>query len=229
MSDNESKIELCLVVWNEIEGCKADVPNIDRKLFSSIYAIDGGSTDGTIEYLESKAVSVRPQRYPSYNGIFKQLSEDLESAGVMIYHPKGTVSANFLEDMHSKLKSGSDMVVGSRMLPASQNEEDFKLIRYRKWFVGAIAIFGKIKWGRKRDFYFTDPLHGFRGLSKDFLKSIDFKEVGVTADLEMINQAYIAGGKFTEISVIENPRLAGSTHFPAFKTGKVLISYLLRN
>jgi hypothetical protein len=46
------RLSLCLVVWNELEGCKLDVPRLPRDAFDEVFAVDGGSTDGT--------VSVRP-------------------------------------------------------------------------------------------------------------------------------------------------------------------------
>ena len=46
------KISLCLIVRNELEGCKVDVPNLPFSEFDEVFAIDGGSTDGTIEYLK---------------------------------------------------------------------------------------------------------------------------------------------------------------------------------
>ena len=39
-------ISLCLITWNEIQGCKHDIPLLDKKQFEEIYCIDGGSTDG---------------------------------------------------------------------------------------------------------------------------------------------------------------------------------------
>ena len=47
------KFALCLITWNEIDGVKHDVPLIDRSKFDQIYCIDGGSTDGTVEYLDT--------------------------------------------------------------------------------------------------------------------------------------------------------------------------------
>ena len=55
------KISLCLLVWNELEGCKIDVPNLPRDSFEETYAVDGGSTDGTVEYLESQGIPVYRQ------------------------------------------------------------------------------------------------------------------------------------------------------------------------
>jgi glycosyltransferase involved in cell wall biosynthesis len=48
------RLSLCLLTWNELEGCKIDVPNSQRKHLEEVYAVDGGSTDGTVEYLELK-------------------------------------------------------------------------------------------------------------------------------------------------------------------------------
>jgi hypothetical protein len=39
------KVSLCLMVWNELEGCEID-------------AIDGGSSDVTVEYLADQGIPV---------------------------------------------------------------------------------------------------------------------------------------------------------------------------
>lgn len=52
------KVSLCLIVWNELQGCQLDVPKLPRDAFDEIFAVDGGSTDGTIEYLESQGIKV---------------------------------------------------------------------------------------------------------------------------------------------------------------------------
>ena len=52
------KIALCLITWNEIDGVRHDVPMIDRSKFDQIYCIDGGSTDGTVEYLKESGIPV---------------------------------------------------------------------------------------------------------------------------------------------------------------------------
>jgi len=43
----EMKITLCLLVFNERAGCEVDVPKLRRDTFDDVYAVDGGSTDGT--------------------------------------------------------------------------------------------------------------------------------------------------------------------------------------
>jgi len=44
-------ISLCLIVWNELPGCQKDVPGLPRHLFEEVFAVDGGSTDGSVEII----------------------------------------------------------------------------------------------------------------------------------------------------------------------------------
>ena len=51
-------IALCLLVWNEAHGCQVELPKINFSHFDQVFAIDGGSTDGTIEILENAGIEV---------------------------------------------------------------------------------------------------------------------------------------------------------------------------
>ena len=49
---------LVVLTLNEIIGCKLIIPRIDKSLFKELICIDGGSDDGTIEYLEKEGFKV---------------------------------------------------------------------------------------------------------------------------------------------------------------------------
>ena len=59
---NKKTITLLLPTLNEVTGFKAIFPKIDTNLFDEILVIDGGSTDGTIEYAKSHNLNVVMQK-----------------------------------------------------------------------------------------------------------------------------------------------------------------------
>ena len=48
-SASEPTFTLLIFTWNEIDGCKAILPQVDRSLFTQILVVDAHSTDGTPE------------------------------------------------------------------------------------------------------------------------------------------------------------------------------------
>ena len=55
-------ITLLLPTLNEVVGFKSIFPKINTSLFDEILVMDGGSTDGTIEYAESQSLKVEIQK-----------------------------------------------------------------------------------------------------------------------------------------------------------------------
>lgn len=221
------RISLCLLTWNEIHGCQQVVPNLPSALFSEVFALDGGSTDGTVEYLQEQGITVVPQQVRSYNAAYIEAIAHYSGDAIVFYHPKGTVDEASLPLIVDELLDGRDFVIASRMLPSSKNEEDDQLIRHRKWFGQGLAMVASLRWNRRGIPRLTDPLHGYRGCSRSFTSSLNLLPTGVTADLEMVRHAYTSGALVSEIPVDESEREVGGTHFPAFKTGRRLLAYLL--
>lgn len=82
-------ISLCLVIWNELEGCKLDVPLLPREEFEEVYAIDGGSTDGTVAYLEREAIPVYRQPGKGLNAAYLYAVEKSRCEAVVFFFQKG--------------------------------------------------------------------------------------------------------------------------------------------
>lgn len=222
-------ISLCLMTWNEIHGCRQALPALPREHFSEIFALDGGSTDGTAEFLRESGISVVEQRKRSYNAAYIEALEHYSGDAIVFYHPKGTVDEASLPLIAAELQAGKDFVIASRMLPGSRNEEDDQLVKHRKWFGLGLAHAAALRWRNGRGPRITDPLHGYRGLARSFSDSLELLPTGVTADLEMVRHAYKTGAAVSEVPVDESEREIGGTHFPAYSTGKALMRYLLSN
>jgi len=218
-------VALCLITWNELAGCKHDVPLIDRTQFDQIYCIDGGSTDGTVEYLEEQGIPVYPQSAKGLNQACKDGAEKCTCDAFVFFHPKGSIPVEDTYKYRAYFEQGYDLVVGSRMMKESRNEEDGKLLKPRKWFVLALGQFASMLF-RKEGYKVRDVLHGFRGMKKDSFMSLNISDMSPSIDIEMVCRSYKLGLKRIEFPTKEQSRVAGTTHFKAIPTGKKLLKYI---
>ena len=220
------RLTLCLLTWNELEGCRHDVPRLPLAEFDEVYAIDGGSTDGTCEYLASVSVPVHRQALPGYNGAYVSAFRHCTTDALVMFHPKGCIDPATLREFRPLFDGGADLVIASRLLRGGRNEEDGQLLKPRKWFVAALGWFVSLIW-RREGHRVRDVLHGYRGMRRDAFFAIEPLESGVSMDLEMVVRSYKRRLPRKEFPVQEHPRLAGATHFAAFSTGRKLLRYLL--
>lgn len=219
------KLALCLVTLNEIEGCKKDVPRLPQQGFEQVFAIDGGSTDGTVEYLHSQGVTVYAQDVRGYNGAYIAAFRRCEADALVLFHPKGTIDPLETLRFRSHFEAGAEVVVSSRIVRGGHNEEDAKLLRPRKWSTMSLALLAAGLWRREGPVVW-DILHGFRGMTKDAFFSIDPLPAGLSIDLEIVVRSYRLRLRRVEFPVVENARESGATHFKALPTGKRLLKYL---
>ena len=221
------KITLCLLTKNEITGCRNDVPQVRREMFDEIYAIDGGSTDGTIEYLESLSIPVYLQPKKGINAACVYAVEKCTTNALIFFHPKGSVPVADTEKFRQFFENGYDLVIASRNIKGGKNEEDGMLIKHRKWFVLFLALTSSVLFRREGPFI-RDILHGFRGVTVKAFKTIDPVDYGVSIDLEMVSRGYKHCLKMIEFPTVEGKRLAGTSNFKALPTGWNLLKYFPR-
>jgi hypothetical protein len=218
-------VSLCLLTLNEIGGCRHDVPLVPVGAFDQVFAVDGGSTDGTVEYLQSQGIRVVEQPQPGYNQAYICAFETCSSDALVVFHPKGSVPPSDVLSFRALFAQGYDLVVASRMMKGASNEEDDRLFRPRKWFVLGLGFISSLLWRRSGPVMW-DVLHGFRGMRRDRFFAIDPIPDDLTLDLEMIVRGYRKGYRMTEFPVRERRRLAGDTHFKAIPTGWRYFVYL---
>lgn len=218
-------VALCLVTWNEIAGCRHDIPLIDRKQFDQIFCIDGGSTDGTVEYLTEQGISVYRQTAKGLNQACKDGAAHCECDAFVFFHPKGSVPVEDAYRFREFFEEGYDLVIASRMLKGSRNEEDGKLLKPRKWFVLALSRLAAVLFKREGN-YIKDVLHGFRGMRKDKFEEMNISDRSPSVDIEMVCRSYKLRMRRVEFPTKEEERIAGTTHFKAIPTGKKLLTYI---
>ncbi|MDP1622348.1 MAG: glycosyltransferase [Bacteroidales bacterium] len=219
-------IGLCLLVYNELEGCKQALPLIRFDQFDEVFAVDGGSTDGTIEYLKSMGVEVRVQPKKGYNAAYIFAFESSGSDALIFFHPKGTIHPDQTLDFRSYFNTGFDLVIASRIIKGSQNEEDHQFFKFRKWFVVFLGLVAGVIW-RREGVFIWDVLHGFRGITRKAFLEIEPIDHGLSMDLEMVVRSYKKNFKRVEFPVQESSRQSGETHFKPFPTAIRLFRYML--
>ena len=218
-------VGLCLITWNELEGCKHDVPLIDRSQFDQVYCIDGGSTDGTVEYLQEQGIEVYRQTAKGLNQACKDGANFCKCDAFVFFHTKGSIPVEDTYKFRELYEQGYEFIVGSRMMKESHNEEDDKLLKPRKWFVLGLGLAAKILF-KKEGNTIWDSLHGFRGMTVEAFKKCDISDMSPSVDIEMVCRSYKLKLKRIEFPTTERPRIAGETHFKAYSTGKKLLKYL---
>jgi glycosyltransferase involved in cell wall biosynthesis len=220
------KISLCLIVRNELQGCREDIPRIPFGAFDEVYAVDGGSTDGTVEYLSSMGIPVHTQPKKGLNAAYVHANEISSGDAVVSFFPKGTIPPDDLLKFRSLLENGCSLVVASRQVKGSSNEEDRHFWRPRKLAVFLLGVLVKLLWHRDRGPWIRDVLHGVKGWRRADFRRMDILDHGLSIDLEMVVRSYRLRMPRCEFPTSESPRAYGESAFRVWPTGKKLLKYL---
>jgi glycosyltransferase involved in cell wall biosynthesis len=219
------KVSLCLVVRNELQGCREDVPRLPREAFDEVFAVDGHSTDGTAEYLREQGIVVHAQPKRGLNAAYVHANAVATGDAVVVFFPKGTLPVEDLLRFRSLFESGHDLVVASRQVAGARNEEDQGLWRPRKWAVLGLAMLAALVWRREGP-WIRDVLHGFKGWRRPAFERMQILDEGLSIDIEMVVRSYKLRLPRVEFPTREISRGYGETHFKMWPTGKKLLRYL---
>ncbi|MGO8930196.1 MAG: glycosyltransferase [Limisphaerales bacterium] len=125
-----------LIIWtkNEIGGMKAIMPRIDRSWCSQIIVLDGGSTDGTIEYTRSAGIFVYVQKQRGLRRAYQEVLPLVEGDVIVTFSPDGNSIPELIPALLAKMAEGYDMVIVSRYLGNARSRDDTFLTGFGNWF-----------------------------------------------------------------------------------------------
>lgn len=150
---------LMVMTLDEIDGMKAIMPRIDADAVDQILVVDGGSTDGTVEWAREQGYTVieqdRPGLRQGYNVAFPHVEGDV----VVTFSPDGNSIPELLPALVEKMREGDDMVIVSRYLDDAKSEDDDAITAFGNWlFTRCINL---LHGGR-----YTDAMVMYRGYKK---------------------------------------------------------------
>jgi glycosyltransferase involved in cell wall biosynthesis len=216
------KITLCLLTYNERACLEIVFPSIPKPSaeagFDEVVAIDGGSTDGTIEFYEAHGVRVIGQSRRGRGDAFLQAFERVEADAYIFFSPDGNENAGDLAKFKPLLEAGADLVIASRMMLGAFNEEDNQWIKSRKWANNAFNLLVNLCF-RKAGPFITDSINGYRAITRAAAHKLRLDAVDYTIEYQMTIRALKQRMNIVEFPTHEGQRVAGETGAPSLPTG----------
>ncbi len=217
----KNKVTLLIPTLNEIDGMKVVMPHVKKEWVDEILFLDGGSTDGTVEYAKSKGYRVVMQKE---KGITNAVREGLKAARgdlIVSFSPDGNSLPEAIPLLVKKMKEGDyDMVIGSRYMKGAKSEDDDPVTAFGNWMFTKII---NICFGGK----YTDTLVMMRAYKKDVVRKMDINIP--RAGLEPMLSIHCAKEKLkvTEIPASEPKRIGGKRKMHPLFNGWAIVRLIL--
>jgi glycosyltransferase involved in cell wall biosynthesis len=223
------KIESTLVILtrNEITGVKSVIKKIPFSAVDEYFAVDFRSTDGTVEFFEKQKIPVIKQTKPGRAEAFKIAVKNAKGSYIIFFSPDGNEDPKDIPALISELKNGADLIIASRFMKASRNEEDDLVLKPRKWANMAFTLAANILF-RKNGKYITDSINGYRGIRKDLFNKLKLDAQGFAIEYQMTIRSLKHRAKIVEIPTTEGNRIGGKSGSKAIPTGIRFVYYLLK-
>jgi glycosyltransferase involved in cell wall biosynthesis len=225
-SASKRPASVVLLTYNEVEGTRVLLPALLQIDADEVFAMDGGSKDGTVELLQGAGISVCQQVRPGRGPALIEATAMARNEAVVIFSPDGNEDPADIPRLLDLLDAGADLAIGSRFLPGSRNEEDDSVLPLRAW---ANRLFGaalNILWNRGQ--YVSDTINGFRAYRRSRVLELDLDAPGMTIEYQMTSRALKAGFDIREVPTREGDRIGGASHAPSISTGVAFLRVLVR-
>src|SRR5688500_18707647 len=124
---------LAILVLNEIEALRQVLPRIRREWADEIIVVDGGSTDGTIEFCESLGHRVLRQTTRGYGAGMLELIKIAKGDIIIEFMGDGNCKVETIPRLIAKVREGYDLVIGSRYVIGAKSYDDTFVTRLGNW------------------------------------------------------------------------------------------------
>ncbi len=173
------KTTLLVMALNEIDGMKAIMPKIQRDWVDQIIVVDGGSTDGTIEWAREQGYQVYVQKQKGFRHAYCEVMPLVEGDVILTFSPDGNSVAELIPDILHKMREGYDMVIASRYLGPAKSDDDDIITAFGNWlFTKTVNI---LHGGN-----YTDAMVIFRAYKKQMVHDLDLMDEGAYSTPEKL-------------------------------------------
>ena len=220
------KKTLVLLTLNEIEGLKKLHNKIPFDSADEIVAVDGGSEDGTREFLTKKGIKILDQDIKGRGEAFRVALRNTTGDILLYYSPDGNEDPEDIPLLFAKILDGADLAIASRFMKGSRNEEDDQFLKWRAWVNQTFTHAANLLWN-KGD-YVTDTINGYRAVKRKILERLNTDEQRFPIEYQMSIRSMKLGFKIAEIPTVEGNRIGGESKAESFPVGWDHVKIFLR-
>jgi glycosyltransferase involved in cell wall biosynthesis len=217
------KVSIIVFEINEIDGIRAILPNIKPEWYDELIIVDGGSTDGTIEYAREHGYDLFVQKEKGLGAAFSEAAKKAHGDIVILFAPDGSFIPDRIPLMVEKINQGYDIVNVTRYGYGAKSYDDTLATALGNWFFVKLVnlFFGN-------QFKFTDFLYTYVAFKRHLIDDFNHKSNLITWTQSLMLKAIKNGCKIVEIPGDEPARIGGSVKVAKLHTAWIIFSTILR-
>ena len=215
------KVSLIIFTLNEIDGMRAIMPEIKKEWYDELIIVDGGSTDGTIEYAKEHGYPIFVQKEKGAGAAFTESVERATGDAIIIFSPDGNSAPEAIPRLVEKMKEGYDMVIASRRTGGARSYDDDFLTAFGNRMFTALT---NILFGAK----YTDTLVMFRIFRKELVEKLGIKTKSPAWGTMLCIRCARKKLKVADIPADEPPRLGGKRKMRPFVNGSYELGMIIK-
>jgi glycosyltransferase involved in cell wall biosynthesis len=220
----QARTTILALTLNELDGVKAILPRIDPSWYSQLLVVDGGSTDGTIEWCRDNGYEVYVQKQRGIRFAYFEVLPLITGDVVLTLSPDGNCPPEAIPRLLDKMREGHDLVIGSRYLGEATSEDDDCVTAFGNWLFTRTV---NVLYGAS----YTDVMVIFRAFRRELIYQLDldkdasyrlperlFRTV-ISWEPLMSVRAAKRRKRITEVEVGEPPRIGGARKLQVLRWG----------